>query len=1063
MKTISTIKTAFTGVPIALLACLLTFSWSTAEAGGACENSTQWPTSTQTISGLDPIQLTTCAYAGDYTVVDGITAGRTYEFTSSDATTYITVREDVVGGTVLAAGTGPISVVSGTGGNLYVHYNTDVACGTATTCLTITVQDVTPPCENTNQWPTSAYDVSSGSGVQTIDGCVFAGDFSELTGFTAGNYYQIAVAGGNYLTVREGAVDGPVVAAGVGVVALTSTGADLFVHYNTEAVTCGTASICLASTVEDQGIPPCENTSAYGTATASAIDGESVNIVGFAYVGSEYSTINGIQEGYQYQITHAAGSYITVRSGATDGPVLASGFSPLDFSGGVDATIYAHYTVDASCTQDASGSHSVDLLSVGFPPCENSSQWPTSAVTVGAAGAGAIDIATDQYSSGEYSVLTGIASSTEYEIVHAETTPVFITVRTGAVDGPVLASGFSPLTIATATTDDLYIHWNETQGCDVDETGSFLTTIENLGVQCVVDAGTITADEATLCLENGSATITATPNGDQVVPTGWAVLYAITDASDPSLPLVDAQSTPSFTVTAAGDYLVHTLVYDPADIGVLGQETTGVGMAGLLLQNGGGPYCGALDVTGSPVSVVICPDNDDCDNAEPIACGDAIAGSTVNGSADASVTSAGIGVWYTFEGNGQDVTFSTCGAADFDTEITVQTGADCNSLSTVVSNDDFTGCAGATSELTLYTEFGTTYYIHVGHYLNGSTTTGDFTLTATCVCPDASALSAGTLTANSDVACLDDNGEAVLSATQGDAPNVPAGYESLYVLTSGGMDYVIEQTNAVEPTFTVTSPGVYTLHTLVYSSTTLDLSGVVPGTTTAADVLAIVTAEDSICAALDVTGATVTVTGAGSATAVNSQVCVGEMIEATVSDTVVPAGYTVAYVLTDADNNNTILDVASSPMFGAGSAGSFTVHTLVYNTADIPDLTLLLSIEAGGANASLVQGGGSICASLDLTGATVTVDVCTGIQENLQANFEVYPNPSNGQFVVEISGVEADVQLNVLDLAGRVVYTEAAILNGSFRKELNIDAATGTYLMQVVTPEGIVTRKLMID
>ncbi|MCB9192742.1 MAG: T9SS type A sorting domain-containing protein [Flavobacteriales bacterium] len=75
---------------------------------------------------------------------------------------------------------------------------------------------------------------------------------------------------------------------------------------------------------------------------------------------------------------------------------------------------------------------------------------------------------------------------------------------------------------------------------------------------------------------------------------------------------------------------------------------------------------------------------------------------------------------------------------------------------------------------------------------------------------------------------------------------------------------------------------------------------------------------------------------------------------------------------------------------------------------------------------------------------------------------EVYPNPSNGEFVVEIRGVEADVQLNVLDLAGRVVYTEGAVLNGDFRRSMNLDVATGTYLLQIATEEGLVTRKIQI-
>ena len=69
--------------------------------------------------------------------------------------------------------------------------------------------------------------------------------------------------------------------------------------------------------------------------------------------------------------------------------------------------------------------------------------------------------------------------------------------------------------------------------------------------------------------------------------------------------------------------------------------------------------------------------------------------------------------------------------------------------------------------------------------------------------------------------------------SEGDAENpnanVPEGYSTLYVLTSGE-GLVIEQVNGT-PDFTVTAAGDYTIHTLVYPAG-LDLSVVVPGVTT---------------------------------------------------------------------------------------------------------------------------------------------------------------------------------------------------------------------------------------
>jgi hypothetical protein len=100
--------------------------------------------------------------------------------------------------------------------------------------------------------------------------------------------------------------------------------------------------------------------------------------------------------------------------------------------------------------------------------------------------------------------------------------------------------------------------------------------------------------------------------------------------------------------------------------------------------------------------------------------------------------------------------------------------------------------------------------------------------------------------------CLD--GDAELIAVEDTAPTVPAGYEVLYVLTSGN-DLVIQEVNAA-PQFTVTETGLFTIHTLVYNPLTLDLSIVEFGVTTGVDVNGLlVQGGGDICAALDVAGA----------------------------------------------------------------------------------------------------------------------------------------------------------------------------------------------------------------
>ena len=120
---------------------------------------------------------------------------------------------------------------------------------------------------------------------------------------------------------------------------------------------------------------------------------------------------------------------------------------------------------------------------------------------------------------------------------------------------------------------------------------------------CEADAGTMHATTSSVTLVNGSATISATAGGNENVPDGYSNIYVLTQGS--GLVIVNAGASPSFEVSEAGDYTIHSLVYDPntLDLGIVEfGVTTGFDVNGLLIQ-GGGTICASLDVAGVPVSV----------------------------------------------------------------------------------------------------------------------------------------------------------------------------------------------------------------------------------------------------------------------------------------------------------------------------------------------------------------------------------------------------------------------------------------------------------------------------
>ena len=221
----------------------------------------------------------------------------------------------------------------------------------------------------------------------------------------------------------------------------------------------------------------------------------------------------------------------------------------------------------------------------------------------------------------------------------------------------------------------------------------------------------------------------------------------------------------------------------------------------------------------------------------------------------------------------------------------------------------------------------------------------------------------------------------------------PATYKTVYVLTKG-TNLTIVATSATQQ-FDVTATGDYTIHTLVYDPATLDLTKIVLGTTTGGDVdKLLVQGGGVICAALDLNGAKFNVkdcqTATCDATAGTLKAttttggfvpCIKKggttIIEATQNAAPkVPAGYSVAYVLTNG-NGLVISQLGKTPSFTIADTGKFTIHTLVFDTATLKTSIVKFGTTTGfDVNKILIQGGGTVCGALDVAGAMFKVKYC---------------------------------------------------------------------------------------
>ncbi|HRH68294.1 MAG TPA: T9SS type A sorting domain-containing protein [Flavobacteriales bacterium] len=510
---------------------------------------------------------------------------------------------------------------------------------------------------------------------------------------------------------------------------------------------------------------------------------------------------------------------------------------------------------------------------------------------------------------------------------------------------------------------------------------------------CDADAGTLTADEGTVCYEDAPVTISATENAAPVVPSGFEVKYVLTSGA--GLVIQGTADVASFEVDATGLYTIHTLVYDPTtlDLGtIVPGETTGGDVNEILIQ-GGGAICGSLDMVGAPVTVQVCAD---CDAeagtlaaVEPNVCfvaPEVTVSATTNG--DATVPAGFSTIYFLTTGqdqvieggsfSGPSFTVSSIGQYSILTLVYDPTTLDLGSL---VFGESTAGEVNA-------------LLIQGGGTICGSLDMDGAQVTVE-VCGDCDA-DAGSLTADASLVCY--GGDPVMvSATTNGTPVVPVGFEVAYVLTSG-TDLVIVATGA-EASFEVDATGLYTIHTLVHDPATLDLGTIVLGETTGGDVNALlIQGGGTICGSLDVTGAPVTVevcTGcdaaAGTLVAMSSTVCFiapEVMISASANgDAVVPEGFITVYLLTSGQDL-VIVGEAATPSFPVTGTGAYTIHTLVYDptTLDLGEVELGVTT-ANEVEEILIQGGGTICASLDMAGAPVSV------REGMECNARVGPPP----------------------------------------------------------------------
>lgn len=100
--------------------------------------------------------------------------------------------------------------------------------------------------------------------------------------------------------------------------------------------------------------------------------------------------------------------------------------------------------------------------------------------------------------------------------------------------------------------------------------------------------------------------------------------------------------------------------------------------------------------------------------------------------------------------------------------------------------------------------------------------------------------------------------------------------------------------------------------------------------------------------------------------------------------------------------------------------------------------------------------------NIDSCSLKITVIDCSGIDENPLSGAAIYPNPTNGNFVLEMNNTKEDnIRIAIYDMTGKIVYRKA-VKDKHIRQQIDMQTeAKGVYFIKLRSEQNTATYKLM--
>ncbi|MBN2776782.1 MAG: choice-of-anchor J domain-containing protein [Bacteroidales bacterium] len=93
----------------------------------------------------------------------------------------------------------------------------------------------------------------------------------------------------------------------------------------------------------------------------------------------------------------------------------------------------------------------------------------------------------------------------------------------------------------------------------------------------------------------------------------------------------------------------------------------------------------------------------------------------------------------------------------------------------------------------------------------------------------------------------------------------------------------------------------------------------------------------------------------------------------------------------------------------------------------------------------------------------VIVDIDINVADVTVEGIGIYPNPNNGEFVINFNNIEGNVTYQLYDTKGSIIILKDLSANGNTVEEISVDLVPGVYYVKVVTANQTYVEKLVVE